>query len=212
MKGLLLKDLYGIKASGKAYLSSVLIFVVLSFALRNVAYMRAMITILMGSLPLNILTGDEACVWARYAMTMPVKRSQLVTVKYLLLCLIVPLAIAATMAVGAVLGAVLHTSLIESVIIALACGAISLFSMSFSLMCCFWLGTEKARILTAVSYMLPMFLVYGVYFLFQRGEIALADVTAEQLAAAAVLCLVAAAVFAILFWRISCRIINKRDL
>ena len=208
MKGLLLKDLYGIKASGKAYLSSVLIFVVLSFALRNVAYMGAMITILMGSLPLNILTGDEACVWARYAMTMPVKRSQLVTVKYLLLCLIVPLAIAAIMAVGAVF----HTSLIESVIIALACGAISLFSMSFSLMCCFWLGTEKARILTAVSYMLPMFLVYGVYFLFQRGEIALADVTAEQLAAAAVLCLVAAAVFAILFWRISCRIINKRDL
>ena len=157
---------------------------------------------------LNILTGDEACVWARYAMTMPVKRSQLVTVKYLLLCLIVPLAIAAIMAVGAVF----HTSLIESVIIALACGAISLFSMSFSLMCCFWLGTEKARILTVVSYMLPMFLVYGVYFLFQRGEIALADVTAEQLAAAAVLCLVAAAVFAILFWRISCRIINKRDL
>ncbi len=208
MKGLLLKDLYGIKASGKAYLSSVLIFVVLSFALRNVAYMGAMITILMGSLPLNILTGDEACVWARYAMTMPVKRSQLVTVKYLLLCLIVPLAIAAIMAVGAVF----HTSLIESVIIALACGAISLFSMSFSLMCCFWLGTEKARILTVVSYMLPMFLVYGVYFLFQRGEIALADVTAEQLAAAAVLCLVAAAVFAILFWRISCRIINKRDL
>lgn len=208
MKGLLLKDLYGIKASGKAYLSSVLIFVVLSFALRNVAYMGAMITILMGSLPLNILTGDEACVWARYAVTMPVKRSQLVTVKYLLLCLIVPLAIAAIMAVGAVF----HTSLIESVIIALACGAISLFSMSFSLMCCFWLGTEKARILTVVSYMLPMFLVYGVYFLFQRGEIALADVTAEQLAAAAVLCLVAAAVFAILFWRISCRIINKRDL
>ena len=208
MKGLLLKDLYGIKASGKAYLSSVLIFVVLSFALRNVAYMGAMITILMGSLPLNILTGDEACVWARYAMTMPVKRSQLVTVKYLLLCLIVPLAIAAIMAVGAVF----HTSLIESVIIALACGAISLFSMSFSLMCCFWLGTEKARILTAVSYMLPMFLVYGVYFLFQRGEIALADVTAEQLAAAAALCLAVAAVFAILFWRISCRIIQNRDL
>ena len=208
MKGLLLKDLYGIKASGKAYLSSVLIFVVLSVALRNVAYMGAMITILMGSLPLNILTGDEACVWARYAMTMPVKRSQLVTVKYLLLCLIVPLAIAAIMAVGAVF----HTSLIESVIIALACGAISLFSMSFSLMCCFWLGTEKARILTAVSYILPMFLVYGVYFLFQRGEIALADVTAEQLAAAAALCLAVAAVFAILFWRISCRIIQNRDL
>ena len=37
-------------------------------------------------------------------------------------------------------------------------------------------------------------------------------VAAEQLAAAAVLCLVAAAVFAILFWRVSCRVINKRDL
>ena len=208
MKALLIKDFLNIKAQGKAILLVLAVWFIISVINGSGSFFAALSVVYAILLPLTSVTADDKCGFERYAMTMPVKRSQLVTVKYLLLCLIVPLAIAAIMAVGAVF----HTSLIESVIIALACGAISLFSMSFSLMCCFWLGTEKARILTVVSYMLPMFLVYGVYFLFQRGEIALADVTAEQLAAAAVLCLVAAAVFAILFWRISCRIINKRDL
>ena len=212
MKALLIKDFLNIKAQGKAILLVLAVWFIISVINGSGSFFAALSVVYAILLPLTSVTADDKCGFERYAMTMPVKRSQLVTVKYLLLCLIVPLAIAATMAVGAVLGAVLHTSLIESVIIALACGAISLFSMSFSLMCCFWLGTEKARILTAVSYMLPMFLVYGVYFLFQRGEIALADVTAEQLAAAAALCLAVAAVFAILFWRISCQIINKRDL
>ena len=85
MKGLLIKELYQLRHSIKAQGFSLVLFVFLGLVMKSTVYVGMMVTVLITNMILLTIGYDEQCAWKRYALTMPLRRRDLITVKYLLL-------------------------------------------------------------------------------------------------------------------------------
>lgn len=88
----------------------------------------------------------------------------------------------------------------------------ALLSTSCNLMLCTKYGVEKARLMTLVSYLIPFVAVWGIFSLIDKGIV---DPTGISNAVwGLILTGVAVAILglSVLFWQISCRIIEGQDL
>lgn len=83
MKGLLLKDLYMMKAYCKSYVLMFVVFLAASFFGGNMffIYYPCMIS---GMIPVNLLSFDEQSRFIQYSASLPVSRALIVSEKYLL--------------------------------------------------------------------------------------------------------------------------------
>ena len=171
MRGLLIKELYQLKQSMKAQGFSLVLFVVLGLLMKSTVYVGMMVTVLITNMILLTLGNDEQCSWKRYAMTMPLRRRDLVTVKYLLLYLLTIGSVIFTTLVGIPINILSGISMLESFLTAVGCAMFAMLSTSCNLMLCTKFGVEKARLMTVLSYMIPFAVVWTVFVLFDKGII-----------------------------------------
>ena len=83
MTGLLLKDIYCLKKTLKMYGIIFLFYVYWCYSVKDIS-MAAMFTLLSIILSISSMSYDEFYKWDIFALTMPVKKKELVFSKYLL--------------------------------------------------------------------------------------------------------------------------------
>lgn len=90
MKGLLLKDWYLARTHCRAFLLILFVFAIVSAYSENNVFPVLYPIILSSILPVTLVSYDERSKWQFYADTMPYKRRDMVSVKYLvmLICLL----------------------------------------------------------------------------------------------------------------------------
>lgn len=212
MRGLLIKELYQLKHSIKAQGFSLVLFVVLGLAMKSTVYVGMMVTVLITNMILLTVGYDEQTSWKRYAMTMPLRRRDLVTVKYLLLYLLTICSVVFTTLVGIPINILADISMLESFLTALGCAVFSLLSTSANIMLCTKYGVEKARLITVLTYLVPFAVIWIIFMLVEKGIVNFAGIS--NAVWGVVLAAVVVGIFglSVLFWHISCRIIEGQDL
>lgn len=168
MKSLVVKDLYNLAGSVKPVL-----FALIFMSLINIKQ-GPMSTIIMGSifgamLIMTSFTLDSATKWNRYAMTMPIKKDDMVKSKFVLLSLISICAVSVSTLIGIVMstliGKVNLVNIEEIMLIAGGCFigvVLSLMMGGVSIPLILKYGVDKARILSIVAFVVPFFSIIGL--------------------------------------------------
>jgi len=213
MKGLFLKELFTVKTSIKQMAFSIVLFLVLGFLLKNPAYCGMMVVILMTNITIMAISYDEAVQWTRFAATLPVRRQDLVTSKYLLLLMLFLVGMGISLADGFLMMCFYtETSLAEVVVSALACGLIALFAAGLNIYFSFRFGVEKARILASVIYILPVAALFlGLYMIKAQG-FTLPELTDGMVWTGVAGLVVLDMLLVTLSWRMSCRLMERKEL
>ena len=212
MRGLLIKELYQLKNSIKAQGFSLALFVFLGLMMKSTVYVGMMVTVLITNMILLTVGYDEQASWKRYAMTMPLRRRDLVTVKYLLLYILTFASVVFTVLVGIPIGIISNISILETVATAVGCAVFALLSTSANIMLCTKYGVEKSRLITMVTYLVPFAAIWIVFMLVEKGIVNVAGIS--NVVWGLILAAVAVGILglSVLVWHISCRIIEGQDL
>ena len=215
MKGLLIKEYNQLKTTLKAQVFSMILFVALGFVMKNMAYMGMLVMILASNLAVNSMSQDAASSWNRYALTLPVTRSDLISVKFIFLYILQVLGILLIMLIAVPFSVVLKMSLSENILVGAVCGIVTLFCSSLNILMCTKFGVEKARLIMMLTYVVPLLLIYGLYFAVEQAHWIPVETTAHitekelygYLTLAAVFILAVSAVC----WKLSCAVAKKQD-
>lgn len=168
MKGLLLKDLYTLGSYKKTFLLQVVLVVVFNIAFRGGAlYMVALLSITGISAATGAFTFDESSHWDRYACSLPVRRGAVVKARYLMALVSLGIVLAASLLVS-ILIAVILPQPGNAAVIAATAGVIlfiNMLSLAIVMPFAFWLGSEKARVATTLSYLVVFGAVVGPFLL-----------------------------------------------
>ncbi len=207
MKGLLLKDLYMIRAYCKSYLLIVVIFLVVSFLGGNTFFIYYP-CLLCGMIPINLLAYDESSRFAQYSISLPVSRSLFVSEKYII-------GLVAQTVVLIVSGAVqiVRMNLVgsfaaeEFLVIMLSLLLVSLLASAIPLPLIFRNGVEKGRI----AYYVMIGVVCGAGFIFSNVFNFEEASEAPSTLLFALLAVLGICIYA-LSWRLSIVFYKKREL
>ena len=173
MKGLFLKDWYGLLGMYKKNLLLVLVLYAALSMILNMPFFLFMTPWLLGFYTLSSFSLDESCRWNLYARTLPVSSRQIVGGKFLLaISWILPGTIYAGVVGAAV--CLLHpgeTLASDMAVSSVVVGVIAIDMISILLAMTFRAGVEKARSL--------FFLIFIGFFLiiFLGGQIGMLDDT-----------------------------------
>ena len=171
MKGLFLKDWYGLLGMYKKNLLLVLVLYAALSMILNMPFFLFMTPWLLGFYTLSSFSLDESCRWNLYARTLPVSSRQIVGGKFLLaISWILPGTIYAGVVGAAV--CLLHpgeTLASDMAVSSVVVGVIAIYMISILLAMTFRAGVEKARSL--------FFLIFIGFFLiiFLGGQIGMLD-------------------------------------
>lgn len=84
MKALLLKEFYVASRTCRSFLFVIVAFFALSFFGRSSQYFFLYPLMMVGMIPVTLLSYDERDSWDKYSLTLPCTRAQLVSAKYLI--------------------------------------------------------------------------------------------------------------------------------
>lgn len=213
MKGLLLKDIFGLRKVLKQYLLIFAFFVCYCFFLKNPSFFAMMTIMSCSMMILTSLGYDEAAGFDKYALTLPVNREELVKVKYLLLLLL--------LGAGSVIGLV-GTVLINLLMqgegmsaleqLLSVCAVVAVFVLVYATMLplVFKLGVERARMLLTICYIAVFVAVFFIFKLLVAfgAKGSLTDGETIVLVAGA---MAAAVLYLLGSYFVSVRIIRKRE-
>ena len=216
MKGLFLKDWYGLLGMYKKNLFLVLgVYGLLSITL-NMPFFLFMIPWLLGFYTLSSFSVDEGCHWNLYACTLPVSARQIVGGKFLLaISWIMPAAIYSGL-VGYIV-CVIHpgeTMPVDMLISSAVVGLIAIDMISILLAMTFRTGVEKARslfFLIFIGFFLLFFLGAQAGLFDDAGAVALlGSIAAFPFLWAAASLAVSILIPVVCFW-FSCRIYARKE-
>lgn len=170
MKALLIKDLLILKGQAKSLLLVLAVWFVISFINGSGLFFMVLSIIYGMLLPLTTLSIDEKSGVERYMMSAPVTRAELALSRYVLGVI----GIAALSALGVAASLVIGDGLREALGGAAACFSIAALLLGVTLPLVYKFGTEKARVISIVVYMVT-FLAVG--FIASRLGIELDELT-----------------------------------
>lgn len=84
MKGLLLKDLLGLKRYLRTFIVLLLFYIVFAFSTDSAGFLIGMSALLAAMLPMAAFAYDETAKWDNFGLTLPVRRQDVVRSRYLL--------------------------------------------------------------------------------------------------------------------------------
>lgn len=200
MKALLLKEFYVASRTCRSFLLVIAVFFALSFFGRNSQFFFLYPLIMVGMIPVTLLSYDERDGWDKYSLTLPCTRAQLVSAKYL---------------IGLIFGGVVFLLVELLLLIGLSMGGnFDFLSMSSALLLMgllgpsilmpfvFKFGSEKGRI----AYYFVLALLFAVIaFLIGMGFYEYLNGFSWLVIAAAVLLYLGS-------WRLSIHFYEKREL
>lgn len=218
MSGLLLKELLIMKGTWKTYLFLIVFYAIFSF-IGNPMFFASMVVVILMMLPLSSVAADEQARWDVYAAALPNGRRAVVRAKYqfsfltlgaafLISCLVSLLVV--------LLGRANGNEYLDFVFTSLASVAVGLFADMIIYPLLFKFGSQKARILMGLVFgILVAAFAIGILFL-SFGNSTFSDVLLFTSSALSPVILLAAAIVllllvAIISYRISCRIYEKKE-
>ena len=151
MWGLIVKDLKNLKTQAKLFLVIAAVYLLFGIQSGNFMMLGGFAILLAAILPVTALAYDERSKWERYALTMPVTRTQLVLSKYLL-----GLLLSGGVTVVIVIAQSFMVEFKEALLSTLMLFGVGLFLSAILLPITLKLGTEKARILFLLIFALPV--------------------------------------------------------
>lgn len=216
MKGLFLKDWYGLLGMYKKNLLLVLVLYAALSMILNMPFFLFMTPWLLGFYTLSSFSLDESCRWNLYARTLPVSSRQIVGGKFLLaISWILPGTIYAGVVGAAV--CLLHpgeTLASDMAVSSVVVGVIAIDMISILLAMTFRAGVEKARslfFLIFIGFFLIIFLGGQIGMLDDAGFVAvLASIAAFPLLWA-LGALVVAILIPVICFSLSCRIYANKE-
>lgn len=200
MKGLLLKDFYGLRSFGKTSLLVIAIYAGISIFSGGASYFSSMAIVFCAMLPLTSVSIDEQAKWNAYAQCMPITRRQTVGSKYLMVLLIVLACAVFSLAIS-----MFATQWEETFYTVLLSLSIAIIINALILPLVFRFGVEKARLLVMVVFLVCFM---GI-MLFLSSDMDNLDIAFET--TSLILPAVAAALFAGSFF-VSARIVEAKEL
>ena len=161
MKGLILKDFLSLKRQAKTFVVMLILYAALGLMQDNASILIGMITVIISILPVTAMAYDEQAKWERYALTLPLSRTQLVVSKYILALLLVIIGIVLGFGMSVAVTLLKGDSLdvVTLVAVTLTCAGVGVFINSALLPFLFKLGSEKARMLMMAIMILPTVLI-----------------------------------------------------
>lgn len=207
MKGLLLKDWYMAKSYCRSYLLIILVFGAVSVFTPKGWF--AFFPILLASLfPVTLISYDERFKWQNYADTMPYRRKDIVSAKYIFMLISVTAAVCVT-AGAFTIYSFMHKDFQFASVLQFA--GLSLFfgivPSSLILPFIFKLGAEKGRIIYMGVFGLT-FTCFSLIFLFSTSSEALSRIVSWMY----FLLPAGAFVILVLSWFASVKFYENRDL
>ncbi|HBL68905.1 MAG TPA: ABC-2 transporter permease, partial [Firmicutes bacterium] len=82
MKGLIIKDFFALARQARIFLAATAFYLIYSITTKNITMFAVMFTMFMGFLPINTMAFDEQSKWNKYALSMPLTRTDIVLSKY----------------------------------------------------------------------------------------------------------------------------------
>lgn len=167
MSGLLVKDIYNLSKNVKQLTISLALFFVLAINMKSVTYLVFMMLILSSMLVLTSLSYDEMAKWDKYALTMPIKRSEIVKEKYILFFILTFTSTLLSNIIGIILTTIFDLESVKELMfstVSISSGIILLYSILFPVL--FKLGVEKGRLMLYVIFAIPAIIITaGTQFL-----------------------------------------------
>lgn len=168
MKGLLLKEILGIKSFLKMYLFIIAVCIIPVAVSQNGSFSSGFaigvctfVGIMMCFVSFNY---DAVSKWDKFVLTLPFTREQIVRSKYLFSLIMIGVGMGMGLAVSAVLAAVSGAGLGPEVFFTMAflvaCG---LLSISVIIPLIFKFGVEKSRIIVIVIFLVPFMTFIGLF-------------------------------------------------
>lgn len=151
MAGLIYKDFINLKQQAKIYVLIVALWMGVSIIEKNLSFFGGVMAVFSVLLPITAYAYDEKVEWDKYALTMPVSRWELVISKYLFgfvsLCVCLLLTVAVSIVIKQDAAETIDTHCIFA--------ALGMFCMAVSLPSVFKFGSEKARNIMFLFFMVP---------------------------------------------------------
>lgn len=202
MKSLLWKDFITMKKYLKLMAIMLVFYVVLfGFVIKDVTVASLMLTIVVTIVPTATFSYDELCKWDNFALSLPVRKKDIVLSKYIVTLICAGVGAVLSLLLCAFAGKITQESLVQIYF----CLFYALFCTAVIIPLLYRYGSVKARLLTIVVYMLPAFLFT---VLVEYGSVSISDHTFFVATAASPFLLIAVLIVS---YALSCRIFRKKD-
>lgn len=172
MKGLILKDFYSLRGSVKQMMIIYVFYVICAFiGIWDISLFVGLATMMGAMMVVSTFSYDDLAKWEAFALTMPIKRKDLVTSKYIVMLVTMFASAAFSMAIG--IGFQTVQERLDLPTLLITCGsvmAVAVFGFCIQLMITFKFGVEKARLTLMAIFLIPtIFLIGGSKLLTSMG-------------------------------------------
>lgn len=167
MGGLILKDLYGLKQQLKIYIIIAVVWLLIAVTTRDMSFFSGLVMMFTFLVPITSLAYDEKSRFDAYALTMPVKRSDIVLSKYLLSLICGAVCALA----GFFVNVICMNDIFETTVVTLILLCVGIFFSSIVLPLLFRFGVEKGRTIMMAVLLLPVILA----LLFSKFDVAIPE-------------------------------------
>ena len=167
MGGLILKDLYGLKQQLKIYIIIAVVWLLIAVTTRDMSFFSGLVMMFTFLVPITSLAYDEKSRFDAYALTMPVKRSDIVLSKYLLSLICGTVCALA----GFFVNVICMNDIFETAVATLILLCVGIFFSSIVLPLLFRFGVEKGRTIMMAVLLLPVILA----LLFSKFDVAIPE-------------------------------------
>ncbi len=166
MKGLLLKDLYGLQKYAKTLAVMMLFYGFLGAANDNPSFISGMIILVFAMLSLTTFSYDEAAHWNQFALSLPVSRKKIILSKYILCIILTLTGGTVSLALTSVISILKRTYVLTNILV-LTYGIclIALIMMSVLFPLLYKFGVEKARLMMILVFLIPFGIVMLLNYL-----------------------------------------------
>lgn len=163
MKGLILKDFYSLRGSVKQMLIIYGFYIVCAMiGIWDISFFVGLATMMGAMMAVSTFSYDDMAKWEAYALTMPIKRRDLVSSKYIVMLLTMLISAAFSMAIGITVQ--LIQDKLDLLVLLATCGGVmvvAVLGFCIHLMVTFKLGVEKARLSLMAIFLIPTIVLIG---------------------------------------------------
>ncbi|WP_019913566.1 ABC-2 transporter permease [Paenibacillus sp. HW567] len=170
MKSLIIKDLYNIGHNAKSMIFMLLVFAFIFIPFSGPEGYIIASGILCSMMIMTTFSFDDNSKWTKYAMVTPVTKKELVASKFIVLLIFSVIGVVIGLVIGFIGGIIVHkvdfsdiSNILTLPVVAVVGLVIAEILGSMAIPLLFKFGTEKARTLSLVSFIVPALICFGVY-------------------------------------------------
>ena len=215
MKSLILKDLYNIGYNIKSMFFILIIFMIFNYKAGGAMGYVIMCTVVCSMMVVTTFSFDGTSKWDRYALITPIKRSDIVKSKFLVLA-IFSIGGVIVSSIFAIIGGSLMNRIditnIEEILMLLLGGGLgfilAMFMGSSVIPLIFKFGVEKARMLSILAFVIPMI---GILAISKISKIAnfLGNLSIEIIG---IISMTMICIWIMVMYKLSCSFFRKKEL